>query len=293
MNDASAKPAAQNYAQAEGKVYFSKQAGEIILEKENLKNDIITTARVAGIQAAKRASEFIPFHHSKNLNWADLDFKIENETIVISAVVKAVTQSNLDMEAMTAVSVAALTIIDLCREHGFEAHIRDIKMVPRETSKNMLAVRSPQKVGILVISDRIMAGLAEDKAGQILKDGFKKAGYNSDNYTIISNNADTLIEKVQHWLEIDVELIITLGGNGIGPRDITLTSLEPFFDFRIEGIEQTLHSIAQLNNNGFYVERLAAGKIGKTLLICLPLDQSLAQNAMNALLPNIHQVFEF
>ncbi|MCB0284159.1 MAG: bifunctional molybdenum cofactor biosynthesis protein MoaC/MoaB [Calditrichae bacterium] len=293
MHDASAKPAAHNTSGAEGKIIVNDAARASILDNDKLKNDVVTAARVAGIQAAKRAAEFIPFHHSNTLTWVDLEFKSESDHIQISSVVKAVTPSSVDMEALTAVSVAALTILDMCREQDPEAYIKDIKLVPKTNAKKMLAVRKPQKVGILVISDRIMAGLAEDKVGLSLKDGFTKAGYNTDNYDIISNDADKLIEKVQKWLENDVELIFTLGGNGIGPRDITLTSLEPFFDFRIEGIEQTLHSIAQMNNSGFYVERLAAGKIGKTLLICLPLDQSLAQNAMNVLLPNIHQVFEF
>ena len=98
---------------------------------------------------------------------------------------------------------------------------------------------------------------------------------------------------LQDWLEQDIELVVTTGGNGIGPRDITLSSLEPFFDYRLEGVEQTLHSIAQIHNQGFYVDRLAAGKIGKTIVICLPMDPDLAQDALNVFLPNIHQAFEF
>ena len=94
-------------------------------------------------------------------------------------------------------------------------------------------------------------------------------------------------------LEKNIGLIFTLGGNGSGPRDITLSSLEPFFDYRLEGIEQTMHSLAQVNHNGIYIDRLAAGKIGKSIVICLPLNSNLATDALNVLVPNIHQAFEF
>ncbi len=293
MDDSSSNPAAQQSAKAEGKIFFSNGAREILLKENTPKTDVVTAAKVAGIQAAKRASEVIPFHHANTLNWVELNFSAGEDHIKIESTVKAVSRSGLEMEALTAVSVAALTLLDICKEHDQQVNIQDLKLVPKVSKKKMLTVKTPIKVGIIVISDRITAGLADDEVGQLLQSGFANAGYHANNYSIISNDSDKLIEKVQEWLEQSIELIITAGGNGIGPRDITLTSLEPFFDFRMEGLEQTLHSIAQVNNNGFFVDRLAVGKIGKTIVICLPIDVALAQDALNVILPNMHQAFEF
>jgi cyclic pyranopterin phosphate synthase len=293
MNDSSSKPEAQQTAKAEGKIFFSNGARDILLEENNPKTDVITAAKVAGIQAAKRTSEFIPFHHGNALNWVELNFSSGEDHIKIESTVKAVTRSGLEMEALTAVSVAALTMLDICKDYDQEVNIQEIKIVHKVSKKKMLTVKTPIKVGVIVISDRITAGLADDEVGQLLQSGFANAGYHANNYSVISNDSDKLIEKVQEWLEQNIELIITTGGNGIGPRDITLTSLEPFFDFRMEGLEQTLHSIAQVNNSGFYIDRLAAGKIGKTIVICLPIDADLAQDALNVILPNIHRAFEF
>ena len=293
MDDASSRPEAQAKAQAEAKVYFNNGTEKIIVEDGNPKIDVITAAKVAGIQAAKKTSEFIPLHHSNTLNWVEIDISAEEKYLKIVSTVKAITRSSLEMEALTATSVAALTIVDLCRDSDPGVSIQDLKLVQREAKKNILNTKTSLNVGIVVISDRVIAGLAEDEAGQILQQGFKEAGFQMDNYSIISNDSDKLVEKVQDWLEQDIELIVTLGGNGIGPRDITLSSLEPFFDYRLEGVEQTLHSIAQINNNGFYLDRLAAGKIGKTIVICLPMDVNLAQDALSVFLPNIHQAFEF
>ena len=293
MDDSSSRPEAQAKAEAEAKVYFNNGTEKIILEDGNPKIDIITAAKIAGIQAAKKTSEFIPLHHSNALNWVEIDIKVVEKYLKITSTVKAITRSSLEMEALTAASVAALTIVDLCKDSDPGVTIQDLKLVQHTSKKKILTTKTSLKVGIIVISDRVIAGLAEDEAGQILQDGFKEAGYQVDNYSIITNDADKLIEKIQDWLEQDIELVVTTGGNGIGPRDITLSSLEPFFDYRLEGVEQTLHSIAQINNSGFYVDRLAAGKIGKTIVICLPMDAGLAQDALNIFLPNIHQAFDF
>jgi len=197
------------------------------------------------------------------------------------------------MEALTAASVAALTIIDICKKHDTHIAIQDLKVVHKVSAGLKIRAKMALKVGVIVISDRVNAGLSNDEAGKILQNGFNDAGFRADNYKVISNNTDMLIDTVQDWLEDAVELIITTGGNGIGPRDITLSSLEPFFDFRLEGIEQILHSQTQISKNGFYLDRLAAGKIGKTIVICLPLDAEIARDTLNLLIPNIHQAFEF
>jgi molybdenum cofactor biosynthesis protein MoaC len=294
MNDASSMPEAQNISRAECKIHFSADIKKILLNDGVLRQDIITAAKIAGIQAAKKTSDFIPLRHSNKLTWADISFDIIQDHLKIINTVKAVSRSGLDMEALTGASAAALTVFDLCREYDTEISIQDLKIIPQPKEKGKkLSIKTPIRIGVIVISDRVIAGLAEDEAGKVLQRGFKEAGYNADHYEIISNDSDKLVDKIQNWLEKGIELIITTGGNGIGPRDITLTSLEPFFDYRLEGIEQTLHSIAQINNQGFYIDRLAVGKIGKSIVICLPLDPVLANDTLNILIPNIHLAFEF
>lgn len=294
MDDASSMPEAQNMSKAECKVHFVTDVKKVLLDDGNIKLDIITAAKIAGIQAAKKTSDFIPLKHTNKLTWVDITLDVIQDHLKIICTVKAVSRSPLETEALTGVAVAALTIVDLCKDYDSQISIQDLKLVPPPRDKNKrLSIKTPIRVGVIVISDRVIAGLADDDAGKILQRGFKEAGYNSEHYEIISNDSDKLVDKIQDWLEKGIELILTTGGNGIGPRDITLTSLEPFFDYRLEGIEQTMHSIAQINNHGFYIDRLAAGKIGKSIVICLPLDPALANDALNVLIPNIHQAFEF
>lgn len=293
MEDASELPATQTEAQAETKVYFSNGAREIVLKEGVAKEEVVTAAKIAGIQAAKRTSEFIPFHHYNPLTWVDISFEPAIDYIKITASVKALSRAGLEMEALTAASVAGLTIVDLCKDHDRGVNMQDLKLVPKRIVKDVTHITTTIRVGIIVISDRITAGIDRDETGTILMEGFENAGFEAGEYVVIPNDTDKLIDQIQEWLEQDIGLIITAGGNGIGPRDITLNAVEPFFDFRMEGVEQVLHSIAQANNNGFYMDRLAAGKIGKSIVLCLPLDSNLAKSMLPVVLPNIHQAFDF
>lgn len=293
MDDASSLPEAHNAAKAECKVYFSGDIKKFLLQDGNLKADIITAAKIAGIQAAKKTSDIIPLNHSNKLNWVNITFDLIQDHIKIISTAKAISRSDLEMEALTGAAIAALTIIDLCKEYDSKVNITDLKLVPRKEKDKPLGSDTPVSVGIVIISDRVIAGLANDEPGKILQNGFKEAGYLADDFSIIPNDPDKLVETIQDLLEKNIGLIFTLGGNGIGPRDITLAALEPFFDFRLEGIEQAMHSIAQLNHNGIYIDRLAAGKIGKSVVLCLPLNSDLAIEALHVLIPNIHQAFEF
>lgn len=291
MRDASHQLQSLNFARAEAYIVLSEAAKSDLLIDDQLKKSIETAALIAGTQAAKRTHEFIPMHHQNVLSWIELEFETLEDTIRILARVKAVGRSGLEMEALSAVSIAALTLIDFCTmPEGVT--LQGIRVLPEEKKQKHLSITTPLNVGVLVISDRVIAGLADDEAGQIYRDGFAAVGCGTAHYSIISNDPDKLVEKIQEWLESAVDLIITVGGNGIGQRDVTLAALEPFFDFRLEGVEQTLYNIARMNNNGFFYNRLAAGKIGKSVVLCLPIDTLMAHDALNILAPNIHQIFE-
>ncbi len=291
MQDASNHPQSLNFARAEAHLVLSEAAKGDLFDGDNIKKSIETAALVAGTQAAKRAHEFIPMHHQNVLSWIELEFEAKDDDIRIVAMVKAVGRSGLEMEALSAVSVAALTFIDFCSmPQGVT--LQGMRIIPEEKKQKSLSISTPLNVGVLVISDRIIAGLAEDEAGQIYREGFAAVGCGTDHYSIISNDPDKLVEKIQEWLENDVDLIITVGGNGVGQRDVTLAALEPFFDFRLEGVEQSLYNIARINNSGFFYNRLAAGKIGKSIVMCMPIDALMARDALAVLAPNIHQIFE-
>lgn len=128
MVDISAKPQQQREAIAEGHIRLSKKTIELIRENEIKKGDVLTVAEIAGIQAAKRTSELIPLCHPLALTKVKVNAEILSDGVKVSAVARCVGQTGVEMEALTAVSIALLTIYDMCKAVDKQMKIGDISL---------------------------------------------------------------------------------------------------------------------------------------------------------------------
>ena len=116
MVDVGDKPITQRTARASGLVRMSAETLALIRDRKLAKGDVLEVARLAGIQAAKRTADLIPLCHPLPLDAVKLDFTFpDNSTIRIEATVQCTGKTGVEMEALTAVSVAALTIYDMCK----------------------------------------------------------------------------------------------------------------------------------------------------------------------------------
>ncbi len=115
-----------------------------IVDQEIKKGDVLAVAQVAGIMAAKKTSDLIPMCHNIFLTGADVEFQVdeENNRIDMMATVKTTGKTGVEMEALTAVSVAALTIYDMCKAIDREMEISDIKLLKKTGGKSGDYVRS-------------------------------------------------------------------------------------------------------------------------------------------------------
>jgi len=115
MVDVGHKPEQRRTARAEGWVRCAAETIVALRDQALPKGDVLTVAKIAGIQAAKRTDELIPLCHSLPLDAVDLTFTIEPTAIHIASSVTMTGKTGVEMEALTAVSVAALTIYDMCK----------------------------------------------------------------------------------------------------------------------------------------------------------------------------------
>jgi cyclic pyranopterin phosphate synthase len=116
MVDTSAKPETLREARASGQVRMAARTLALIRDKGHVKGDVLEVARLAGIMAAKRTGELIPLCHPLPITSAVVDFTFESaELLHIEATVRIVARTGVEMEALTAVSVAALTVYDMCK----------------------------------------------------------------------------------------------------------------------------------------------------------------------------------
>ena len=133
MVDVSAKPVLLREAVARGEIRLQKSTVKLIQRQAVAKGNVLATARVAGILAAKKTGELIPLCHPLALTHCEVQFEIPKagDRIVITALAKIAAQTGVEMEALTAVSVAALTIYDMCKAVDKEMEITGIKLVSK------------------------------------------------------------------------------------------------------------------------------------------------------------------
>lgn len=143
MVDVTAKTATEREAVAKGRVLMKKETLELILASEIKKGDVLGVARVAGIMAAKKTAELIPLCHPLNITSVTVDFETVSDppSIEITATAKIASQTGVEMEAMTAVSAAALTVYDMCKAADKGMVLSDIRLVRKTGGKSGTYVR--------------------------------------------------------------------------------------------------------------------------------------------------------
>jgi cyclic pyranopterin phosphate synthase len=142
MVDVSGKAPTQRVAVACGKISMSRETLEKITNSRVKKGNVLEASRIAGVMAAKRASDLIPMCHPINITHAQIDFAVDWETasIEIRSEVRTVGQTGVEIEAITAVSIAAVTIYDMCKSYDRGMVISDIRLVRKEGGKSGLFV---------------------------------------------------------------------------------------------------------------------------------------------------------
>lgn len=144
MVDVTEKKPTLRVAVAQGIVSMNPDTFEKIMNQSVQKGNVLETARIAGIMAAKKTSELIPMCHPLNITHIAVDFfpdKAENK-IRIEAAVRTIDQTGVEMEAMTAVSVAGLTIYDMCKSYDREMMISDICLIEKSGGKSGVFIRN-------------------------------------------------------------------------------------------------------------------------------------------------------
>ena len=136
MVDVSEKEITSRTATAQSVVQLSPRVIAAILSETLAKGDLFGAARIAGIQAAKKCSELIPLCHALPLTKIAVDIEIVNDSIVIKGLCKTNAVTGVEMEALSAVSIAALTIYDMCKGLDKGITIRDVRLLSKTGGKS-------------------------------------------------------------------------------------------------------------------------------------------------------------
>ena len=291
MVDVTNKLLTVRVAKAEGKINMRLGTIARIKDGELPKGNVLNTAKIAGIQAAKKTSGIIPLCHQLNLSFVDIEFEFKSNSIWVGSTVKTKESTGVEMEALSAVSIALLTIYDMCKAVDKTMEIDRVKLIEKKGGKSDYATGYRPKVGVVTLSDGVVRGKREDISGEILADGFLNSGCVVDHRIVLEDGSDQLVPIIYDWIDSGVELILTTGGTGISPRDLTIEVLESIFESKLNGVEPALHAYGRGKIKTAMLSRLTAGLVKGTLVICLPGSPGATRDALEVLIPTIFHSF--
>jgi molybdenum cofactor biosynthesis protein MoaC len=257
------------------------------------KADPIGVARIAGIQAAKNTASLIPYCHQVPLDHVSIDVHLDDASATITAEVKAIWKTGVEMEALTAASVAALTLYDMLKPIDETMEISGIRLLEKTGGKSSLP-RSGKglRAGVLVMSDTVSSGRGEDRSGSLLKERLIELGIDVVHFKIIPDEIETIKRELRTSCEsLGLDLMITTGGTGVGPRDVTPEATASIIETRIEGVEEALRRFGQERHPTSMLSRGIAGRLGRTLILNLPGSPGAVVDGINALFPAILHAF--
>lgn len=282
-------------ATAQAIVVVSKQETiDAIVQKKVPKGDVFEMAKVAGLFATKRTADMIPDCHPLPIEYTHIDYKIENLKISIQVEIKTIYKTGVEVEAMHAASVVALTCYDMLKPIDKEIEIQTIKLLEKKGGKSdrKEVFEKDIKSAILVCSDSISKGEKEDFSGKIIVEKMNPLPVEVIHYDIVPDGIENIQNKIQSYLKEKVEMILITGGTGLSKRDFTPEAIKPLLEREIPGIGEHLRNYGQNRMPYSILSRSVGGLIGDTLVIALPGSTNGARESIDALFPQILHVFK-
>jgi len=289
MLDITYKQITLRTATASGKVTCGPETVKMIREDRLPKGNLLDIAKAAGLLAAKKTDDLIPHCHPVAIDGMQFDFEVVNDGVEIQATGKSIGRTGIEMEVLTAVSVAALTIYDLLKPVDKNLEIVSVKLLEKKGGKSdkLKDVKEGLTAAILVCSDSTAEGTRLDKSGKIIEHNLTSYNVRISDYQIVPDDKDKIQEKIKGWIAGGVNFIFTTGGTGFGPRDNTVDAVKPLFDKYASGIVEAMRVHGMMRTPRAMLSRSVAGIAGKSVIVTLPGSSRGAQESLDAILPGL------
>jgi cyclic pyranopterin monophosphate synthase len=296
MFDVADKTDTLRTATAQAVIRINPQTLKLIRDDKTPKGNIFNTARVSATLAAKRTSDIIPYCHPIPIDDIKVNFVLNDDdlAIVIKVHVKTVWKTGVEMEALTGASVASLTIYDMLKPVDQSLSIESLKLIDKQGGiKNPPRFSAPHKLtaAVLVASDS--RGYNEDKSGRFILDKLNENGFEIAEYKVVADDAEKIESSLKKFCdELRVNLVVTTGGTGVGPRDVTPEVTRKVIQKELAGIGETIRSFGQRRVPSSMLSRGTSGVRERTLIINLPGSVKAVSQSLNSLFPGILHIFD-
>ena len=259
------------------------------------KGNPLEVAKVAAINSAKSTSNIIPYCHPLPIDYVGVDFELLDDQIIVNVEVKAIYKTGVEMEALTAASIAALTLYDMMKMLDEKMEITGVKLLEKSGGKSDFkdTYKAKPRAAVLVMSDTIAAGKKEDKSGKIILERLEKEGVEIVDYKIVPDDLGEIANLLIYYSdELKLDLVMTTGGTGFSPRDNAPEAMEKVFEREIPGIPEAMRSYGQERIPYSMLSRGKAGIRGKTVIVNLPGSRGGVTDSLNAIFQAVLHSFK-
>ncbi|TXK18569.1 bifunctional molybdenum cofactor biosynthesis protein MoaC/MoaB [Homoserinibacter sp. GY 40078] len=303
MIDVGAKAVTRRVARAAGEIVTTPEVIGLIRGDGLPKADVLVTARLAGIAGAKRTSELIPLAHLLPLDQVTVDFELADDRVLIEASATVTARTGVEMEALTAVAIAGLTLHDMIKAVDPAAVLGWIRLLEKSGGRHghwereggstsphadahahpHAADAPPRSAAVIVASTSAAAGTRADTTGPALVTWLGGLGYRVDAPLVV---ADAEIEGALRTALADApDLVVTTGGTGVHPDDRTPEATRAVLDRELPGIAEAIRAAGRATAPGAALSRALAGIAGSSIVVNLPGSPGAVRDGIAALEP--------
>ena len=257
------------------------------------KGNVLEFARASALLAIKKTSDVIPDCHPLPVEYASINYDMNDLNIHITVEVQTIYKTGVEVEAMHGASVAALVIYDMLKPIDKNVEIANIRLVEKQGGKsNQKSINTENlAAAVVVCSDSVSQGTKNDTSGQFLVKALNNQGINDVSYSIVPDDILAIRQQIDIFKTKACDLLIFTGGTGLSDRDVTPEAVQPYITKEIPGIMETARNYGQDRIKTAMLSRGIAGFSDDMLILTLPGSSGAVKEYIQALFPQILHVF--